>query len=486
MQNRTKLKDIAHESSRLHVTGAARYIDDLTVSSELLHGRVCYSKLSHGTIKKLDVTKARDLEGVFCVLTFKDIPGENNMGPVIKDEPVLAEDKVTFIGQAICLIAARNEAIAKQAEKLIDIEIEALESIYTIEDAIDADSLLQPPRIIERGNAVAAIENAAFNLSDSLQIGGQEHWYLETQTCLCLPGESHEIKALSSTQHPSETQSLIAEVLSIQKTDVEVEVRRMGGAFGGKETQANHTAVWCALLTQATARPVKIRLFRDDDQIITGKRHPYRVDYQVGFNSKGEIEGLSVTLHTNAGSSTDLSMAVLERAMMHAENSYFVPEIHIEGKAWKTNLPSNTAFRGFGGPQGMAGIESILDRIARQLKKDPLEVRKANFYGIKENNLTPYGQPVLGNRLHQLVSKLEIDADYQKRRRAVNDFNQKNEFFKKSLAMTPVKFGISFTTSFLNQAGALVHIYKDGTILANHGGTENGPGSAYQNTANCE
>ena len=273
----------------------------------------------------------------------------------------------------------KRRATAKEAEKLIVLEIDEAPSIYTIEQAIQAGSLLHPPRVIQFGKAVPAIRSSQNQMKGTLQIGGQEHWYLETQTCLCIPGEDVEIKALSSTQHPSETQAIIAEVLGIHKKDVEVEVRRMGGAFGGKETQANHVAVWCALLAQATRRPLKFDSSEMTIKLLLVRRHPYLIEYHVGYNEDGKIEGLSLILHANAGSSTDLSMAVLERAMMHAENSYFVPNIRIEGKAWKTNLPSNTAFRGFGGPQGMAGIENILDRIARILKKDPLEVREIKF-----------------------------------------------------------------------------------------------------------
>ncbi len=475
MDNKEKLP-LAHESGVYHVTGTARYIDDLQMGDQLLHGRVVYSKVSHGNITSLDVTAAREMAGVYAVLTHHDVPGENNMGPVIKDEPVLAEKEVTFIGQAICLIAAKDEATAKQAEKLIELELEPLPAVYTIEEAIEKQSWLHPERIIERGDVVGGLKESAHQIEGTLQVGGQEHWYLETQTCLSIPGEGKEIKAYSSTQHPSETQSLIAEVLGIEKMEVEVEVRRMGGAFGGKETQANHTAIWASLLAWTTKQPVKIRLFRDDDQKITGKRHAYLINYKTGFDDNGIINAMEVTLNANAGSSTDLSMAVLERAMMHAENSYYIPNIRIIGRAWKTNLPSNTAFRGFGGPQGMAGMEQIIDRIARFLKLDSMEVRRANFYSNEGRNITPYQQNVENNRLQMLTEQLLASSEYQQRRKELNRFNQKNEFFKKGMACTPVKFGISFTTSFLNQAGALIHIYKDGTVLSNHGGTEMGQG----------
>jgi xanthine dehydrogenase molybdopterin binding subunit len=282
--------------------------------------------------------------------------------------------------------------------------------------------------------------------------------------------------AYSGTQHPSETQAIISEVLGIPKNEVVVEIRRMGGAFGGKETQANWLAAWSSLLARATKRPVKLRLFRDDDQIMTGKRHPYLIDYEVGFDDNGKISALNVTQNADGGCVTDLSFAILERAMLHADNAYFIPDILVTGKAYKTNLPSNTAFRGFGGPQGVAGIESIMDKIARFLKKDAAEVRKINFYGIDKDNITHYGQEVELNRIHLIYDQLMESSDYKNRRLAINEFNAKNEFYKKGLAMTPVKFGISFTTTFLNQAGSLVHVYTDGTVLVNHGGTEMGQG----------
>jgi len=467
---------IEHESGMYHVTGEAVYIDDIPTDSRQLHGHVVYSPHAHAQIKSCDLKEAKKLPGVYKVISHEDILGVNNMGPVFEDEPILAENEVIFIGQAIFLIAAENESIAREAEKLIKIEYEVLEPILTLEDAMKNNSLLHPERIISLGDSKKGLKDAEYTLKGSIKTGAQEHWYLETQVCLCEPGEGHEIIAYSSTQHPSETQALIAKALNIPKNEVEVQVRRMGGAFGGKETQANHTAIWAALLTQVTRRPVKIRLFRDDDQKITGKRHPYLIHYNAGFDRNGVIQALEIELNADAGSSTDLSMAVLERAMMHADNAYYIPNIHISGRAWKTNLPSNTAFRGFGGPQGMVGIETIIDRIARMLKKDPAEIRFKNFYGTDDRNLTPYHQEFENNHLPNIYGQLMKSSDYRKRREAVNQFNLENEFFKKGIALTPVKFGISFTTSFLNQAGALVNIYLDGTALVNHGGTEMGQG----------
>lgn len=465
-----------HESARKHVTGEAVYVDDILVHDRLLHGRVVYSPHAHARIKSFDLSRARKVHGVHAVLSSKDIPGRNQMGPVVKDEPCLAEQEVVCVGQAMFLIAAETEEQAREAERLITVEYEVLEPILTIEDAMAKNSLLGPPRTMERGNADDALKSAPHVLRGALRTGAQEHWYLESHVCLCVPGEGNEINVFSSTQHPSETQALIAEVLGIRKHDVVVEVRRMGGAFGGKETQANHTACWTALLCRATRRPVKIRLFRDDDMIMTGKRHRFLSKYEVGFDDDGNLLAAKIELNSDGGCATDLSFAIMERAMLHVDNAYFIPHIHVLARVWKTNLPSNTAFRGFGGPQGMAVIEQIVDRIARYLHKDALDVRLKNFYGLTDRNLTHYGETVENNRLFMLHDQLVASCDYWRRRAAVDAFNAQNAFAKKGIALTPVKFGISFTTTFLNQAGALINIYKDGTILVNHGGTEMGQG----------
>ena len=465
-----------HESAKYHVTGEAIYVDDMQVSEQLLYGKVVYSPHAHARILSYDINKALTIDGVHAILTYKDIPGENQMGPVFHDEVVLAEDEVIFIGQAIFLIAAENKDIAEEAAKTIIIKYEVLPHVVTMEDAMKSGRLVQPQRKIENGNVDAARQEAANILNGELKTGAQEQWYLETQVALAHPGEGQELKVYSSTQHPSETQALIAEVLDIHKMEVEVEIRRMGGAFGGKETQANHTAIWASLLAVKTGKPVKICLGRDDDQIMTGKRHRFLMRYEAGFTDDGLITYMDVEQNADAGSSTDLSMAILERAMMHAENAYYVPNIRIIGNAWFTNLPSNTAFRGFGGPQGMVVIEEIIDRIARKLGKDARELRKLNFYGIDERNEAPYGQIVENTLLHTLYDQLLETSEYEKRREEINAFNAENEFIKRGMALSPVKFGISFTTSLLNQAGALAHIYKDGSVLINHGGTEMGQG----------
>ncbi len=469
-------KSIPHDSAIKHVSGESVYIDDMQTDSRLLFGRAVYSSMAHAKILSIDIAKAKALPGVHAVLLAADIPGANQMGPVVHDEPCLAEKEVICVGQAIVLIAAETPEIAYEAEKLIKIEYEALDSILDIRTAIEKDSFLAPPRQMKRGDAETELKKAKHLLKGEVETGAQEHWYLETQSCLCIPGEENEITAYSSTQHPSETQAIIAEVLGLPKNEIVVEVRRMGGAFGGKETQANWIAAWTALLCQATKRPVKIRLFRDDDQIMTGKRHPYLIRFEAGFDEEGKISAVKFEQFADGGCVTDLSMAILERAMLHADSSYYIPHMLVIGRACKTNLPSNTAFRGFGGPQGMAGMETILDRIARFLKKDSAEVRRINFYGMGENNITHYGQEVELNRLPLMYEQIIQSSDYFKRRKQVDEFNSKNEFYKKGLALTPVKFGISFTTSFLNQAGALVNIYKDGSVLVNHGGTEMGQG----------
>ena len=465
-----------HDSAIKHITGESVYIDDMPVNDQLLLGKVFFSRYAHAKIKKLNIKKALKVKGVHAILTANDIPGENQMGPIVHDEKCLAEKEVTFIGQAIALIAAENADALIEAEKLITIEYEVLEAVLDIETAIERNDLLAPPRKIERGNPDEALLTSPHVITGELKTGGQEHWYLETQTALAIPGEGKEMMIHASSQNPSETQSIVAEVLGLKNHDVEVEVKRMGGGFGGKETQGNHVAAWAALLANATRRPVKIHLFRDDDQIMTGKRHRYLSKYEIGFNEQGKILAYKVEFNADGGSSTDLSMSILERAMLHADNAYSLPNVQIIGKAWKTNLPSNTAFRGFGGPQGMAVIENAIDKIARFLTKDPAEIRHLNFYDQEPDVFTPYGQRIENNHLFKMYDKLLVSSEYFKRKEEIIIFNKANEFVKRGIALTPVKFGISFTNSFLNQAGALVNIYTDGTVLVNHGGTEMGQG----------
>ncbi|MCB0832945.1 MAG: xanthine dehydrogenase molybdopterin binding subunit [Bacteroidetes bacterium] len=470
------MKTLTHESAVHHVTGSAVYVDDMPINDRLLTGYIVYSPHAHANILRLDVEAARAIPGIHAVLTSRDIPGRNQMGPVVHDEPCLAETEVQCVGQAVVLIAGESEAICRAGAEAIEIEYRPLDAILDLESAMRQNTLLAPERKMERGNVGEQLSSAARSMDGEFRSGAQEHWYLETQCAVCVPAEGREVTLYASTQHPSETQAIVAEVLGIPKNEVTVEVRRMGGAFGGKETQANHVAAWAALLANKTGRPVKVRLFRDDDQIITGKRHRFFSRYRVGFRDDGLLTVADIELNCDAGCATDLTMAILERAMMHVDNSYFIPHVRIVGRAWKTNLPSNTAFRGFGGPQGMAVMENILDRIARVLGKDPLEIRRINLYGKTSNNTTPYGQTVDHNHLPDLFDQILKSSEYEQRRVAIDAFNETHDFQKKGMALSPVKFGISFTTSFLNQAGALVNIYKDGSLLVNHGGTEMGQG----------
>lgn len=465
-----------HESAIQHVTGQAVYVGDMFPSEKTLIGRVVYSPHAYARIISYDLSQAQMFPGVHEILDYKRIPGDNQLNALSHDEPCLANGTVNCIGQAMFLIAADTEEIAIEAEKLIRVEYELLEPIISIEQAIEKGNRLQPPRKIEIGNADEALQKCKHKFSGTLKTGAQEHWYLETQAAVCVPGEDRDITVYASSQNPTETQLVVAEVLGLPANKVVCEVRRMGGGFGGKETQGNHVAAWAALLANATNKPVKISLFRDDDQKITGKRHRFQSTYTIGFNDEGMIEAYIVDFNADVGMATDLSMAIIERAMFHAENTYHIPNARITGHTWKTNLPSNTAFRGFGGPQGIAVIENAIDRIARFLKKDAAEIRYKNFYGIDNRKETPYGQIISNNRLYTIWDKIIESSKYYSRRSEINTFNKTHEFSKRGLAITPVKFGISFTTSFLNQAGALVLIYKDGTVLVNHGGTEMGQG----------
>ncbi len=467
---------LPHDSATKHVSGESVYVNDIQAGEQMLFGHLVYSKMAHATFEIDNLSEAKSYNGVKAILTADDIPGANQMGPVIPDEPCLAKNKVHCIGQVILLIAAETKEIAREAEKLITIRYNPLEAILDLDMAIKKGNRLHPPRKIETGKISHGFQQSDHTIEGILKTGGQEHWYLETQSCLAVPGEGKEIKLFSSTQHPTETQAIVAEVLGIQKNEVEVEVRRMGGAFGGKETQANHFAAWSALLANATGRPVKINLNRDEDQIITGKRHNTLSNYKAGFDKNGKIIVVDIDLNLDAGCTTDLSMAIMERAMFHVDNAYFIPNLRVVGNTWKTNKPSNTAFRGFGGPQGMAVIETIIDRIARILGKDSVEIRKINFYKSGQNSFTHYGQKVENIRLPALYNQIIKSSEYFIRRQNINQFNQINQYIKRGLALTPVKFGISFTTAFLNQAGALINIYKDGTVQVNHGGTEMGQG----------
>jgi len=469
------MEKIFHESAAYHITGEAIYLDDIPQANVLI-GHLVGSKVAKGKIISTNIEQALKVKGIHAILSHKDILGINNLGPIVHDEEALAVSEVRFVGQAIFLIAAETKQQAIDAERLIEIVIEEQKPVFTLFEAMSADTKVQPTRTMKTGEAETFLPLAEHKFSGNIEIGGQEHWYLETQASLCIPGEGNEMKIISSTQNPTEVQMIVAENLGVSIHEVEVETRRLGGGFGGKETNAHHVATWAAILAKHCKQPVKIKLTRDEDQKITGKRHPYFIEYQVGFTQQGIIQAIEMDIHSNAGSARDLSMSILERSMLHAENAYFVENMTIRATAWKTNLPSNTAFRGFGAPQSMAAMENIIDEIARFLSVDAAEIRYKNFYGIEKRNKTPYGQLVINNRLFSIWDELIQTSDYYKRRKEIQQFNAVNTYLKKGLAITPVKFGISFTTSFLNQAGALVNIYTDGTILVNHGGVEMGQG----------
>ncbi len=474
-----------HESADQHVTGEAVYIDDRPETINLLHASVGQSRLAHANITSMDLTAVEKAEGVVAVIAVDDIPGHNDIGPVFPGDLVFAKSKVEFIGQALFAVAATSHDLARKAVKLAKIEYEELEPVLSIKHALKKQNFVRPPYSMKRGNSEQAIQNAEHRLEGKIAIAGQEHFYLEGQVSIAEPGENDEMLIYSSSQHPSEVQKLVAEVLKLSLNKVVVDTRRMGGAFGGKETQAAPWACIAALLANKTKRAVKFRLSRVDDMCMTGKRHPFENHYRVGFDANGQIKGIDIVVNGNCGFSPDLSDAIVDRAMFHSDNAYYLDQATITGNRCKTNTVSHTAFRGFGGPQGMMTIEMVMDDIARFLNIDPLEIRKLNLYGkelygnlsgSQPRNQTHYKQLVEHNNLAELIDQLEKSSNYQKRRKEIASFNQNNTILKKGIALTPVKFGISFTVQHLNQAGALVHIYTDGTIHLNHGGTEMGQG----------
>jgi len=465
-----------HDSAEKHVSGEAVYIDDRPELANQLHAAIGQSTIAHGLIKKLDLSAVRAAEGVVGVITADDVPGHLDIGPVFPGDPVLAKDRVEFVGQAIFAVAATSHDLARRAAKLAKVEYEELTPVLSVKDALAQENFVRPTHTQQRGDAASAIAKAPHQLEGELSIGGQEHFYLESQISSAEPTEDGGMNIYTSSQHPSEVQKLVAEVLGIPFNLVTVDMRRMGGGFGGKETNAAPWACVAALLANKTNQPVKLRLSRSDDMVLTGKRHPFENSYRVGFDERGQIKGIEITVNGNCGYSPDLSDAIVDRAMFHSDNAYFLDQAKVVGNRCKTNTVSHTAFRGFGGPQGMMTIECVMDDIARHLGKDPLEVRKINLYGKDERNVTHYHQTVEHNILPDLIERLEQSADYQRRREEILTFNAQNKVLKKGIALTPVKFGISFTVQHLNQAGALIHIYTDGSIHLNHGGTEMGQG----------
>lgn len=467
---------VAHESAALHVSGRAYYADDIALPANVLHVAFGMSDIAHGRIKHMDLSAVLSAPGVVRVFTAMDIPGENNYGPVMHDDPIFATDIIQFHGQPIFAVAANSIDMARRAAKLARIDYEPLPAILDIATALAANSFVLPTETLRRGEPEAVISGAPQRLSGAISIGGQDHFYLEGQIAFALPQENGGVLVHSSTQHPSEVQHLVAHALGKHAHDVVVQCRRMGGGFGGKESQPALFACVAALVATATGRPAKVRLDRDEDMVMTGKRHDFIAEYDVGFDDKGHILGLSLMLASRCGYSADLSGPVNDRAMFHADNCYFLEHVQIVSHRCKTHTVSNTAFRGFGGPQGMMAIEAVLDDIARHLDLDPLAVRRINFYGIGERNVTPYHMQVEDNLVHRIVDDLVASSDYTSRRTAITKFNAHNPIIKRGIALTPVKFGISFTATQYNQAGALVQVYTDGSVLLNHGGTEMGQG----------
>ncbi|WAX97013.1 xanthine dehydrogenase molybdopterin binding subunit [Aminobacter sp. NyZ550] len=474
--------DQRHDSAHKHVAGEAIYIDDMPEPAGTLHIGLGLSNVAHGTLKSVDLAAVRAAPGVVDVLTYADVPGENDVSPSgMHDDPVLAEGKVQFHGQPIFAVVATTREQARQAARLAKIEYEELPAILGIWDLDpENDKQVTTPLTLNRGDAAAAIAAAPRRVKGRMKLGGQDHFYLEGQVSLAVPGEDDEVTVYCSTQGPSETQHLVSHVLGVPSHAVQVEVRRMGGGFGGKETQANQCAAIAAIAAKKHKRAVKVRLDRDEDMTATGKRHDFAIDYEVGFDDEGRILGVDYMFALNAGFSADLSGPVGDRALFHCDNAYFYPNVHAKSAPLYTNTVSNTAFRGFGGPQGMVGAERVIDEVAFAVGKDSLEIRKLNFYDPMgtpgERNLTPYHQKVEDCIIQRIVAELEDSAQYARRRREIAAFNANSRFVKRGLAMTPVKFGISFTKTESNQAGALVHVYSDGSVHMNHGGTEMGQG----------
>lgn len=469
-------KNVPHDSAALQVAGSAQYIDDRLEFPNQLHLYARMSDRAHARITKLDVSPCYEIEGVTLVITAQDVPGELDIGPILPGDPLLADGVVEYVGQAILAVAAKDLVTARKAAMAAIVEYEDLPAVLTVEEALAKQHFVTESHTQRRGDSAAGLSKAPHVIEGSLHIGGQEHFYLETQISSVVPTDDGGMMVFTSSQHPTEIQKLVASVLGVPMHKVVTDMRRMGGGFGGKETQAAAPACLAAVVAKLTGRPTKMRLPRREDMMMTGKRHPFFNQYKIGFDDTGRIQASEITVSGNCGYSPDLSSSIVDRAMFHSDNAYYLGDATVVGHRCKTNMASNTAYRGFGGPQGMMTIEHVMDEIASVLGKDPLEIRKVNFYGKDERNVTHYHQPVEHNIIAEMVEELEASSEYAKRRAELREFNANSPFLKKGIAITPVKFGISFTASFLNQGGALVHIYTDGSIQLNHGGTEMGQG----------
>ena len=469
-------KSHPHDSAGLHVSGRALYCDDIPLPARTLHAAFGVSPIAHGVLHKLDLAPVLAMPGVVAVAGPADIPGENNYGSAVHDDPIFAVDRLEYAGQPVYAVAAETMAQARRAARAATLDLETLPAILDIRAALAARHFVLPTERMRRGTPEQALAQAPRRLKGSVVLGGQDHFYLEGQIAIAIPQDDGGMLVHSSTQHPSEVQGIVAQALGLTASQVTVICRRMGGGFGGKETQPALVAATAAVLAHKTRRPVKLRLDRDDDMIITGKRHDFLSDYEVGFDDSGRILALDVMLASRCGYSADLSGPINDRAVFHLDNTYFLEHVAVTSHRCKTHTVSNTAFRGFGGPQGMVVIEHLIDAIARDLGLDPLDVRRRNFYGMTDRNVTHYGQTVEDNVIHGLVDQLELSSHYQERRRAGQAWNQSHAVIKRGIALTPVKFGISLTSTMFNQAGALLQIYTDGSVLLNHGGTEMGQG----------
>ncbi|NPD25433.1 xanthine dehydrogenase molybdopterin binding subunit, partial [Corallococcus exiguus] len=470
-------RELRHESALGHVTGSAQYVDDLAQRQPMLTVWPVLSPHAHARILRRDASAALKVPGVVKVLFAEDIPGMNDTGPIRHDEPLLAKDEVLFHAQVVALVVGETPEACREGARQVVVDYEPLPAVLTLSEALKQGSFHTDPHIIRRGDVDSALASSPNRLAGELTMGGQEHFYLETQAAFAEVGDEGDVTVTSSTQHPSEVQAIISHVLHVPRSRVVVKAPRMGGGFGGKETQGNAPAALVALAAVHTGRPVKWMLDRDLDMVVTGKRHPFHAAWEVGFDATGRLLALKADLTSNGGWSLDLSESITDRALFHLDNGYYVPTVRYTGRVAKTHLVSNTAFRGFGGPQGMLVMEDILARIAAALGLAPEAVRQRNLYdGVGDTNTTHYGQELEDNRLPKLWSDLMESSDFAKRRAELEAFNASSPRIKRGLAITPMKFGISFTATFLNQAGALVHVYRDGSVLLSHGGTEMGQG----------